>query len=130
MSTDPHVHTVGAGQERSASITLMGEAPPAARPVDQLTGLRGHVDGLAPQIAEGAREGAEAIRQGRPLVDQHEMRTPHDTEPAAHRRRRLEGLRPDLDAEPLRGLDQLVEEMLGIHQGDGTRRARAGEGLA
>ena len=87
------------------------------RPVDQLAGLRGHVDGLAPQIAQGPREGAEAIYQGRSLVDQHEMLTAHDAEPAPHRRRRFEGLRPDLDAEPLRGLDQLVEELPGVHQG-------------
>jgi hypothetical protein len=90
---------------------------PRARPVDELARLRGHVDGLAPQIAQGPREGAEAIHQGRALVDQHKVRPPHDTEPAAHRRRRLEGLRPDLDAEPPRGLDQLVEEVLGVHLG-------------
>ena len=84
-------------------------APP--RPVNEVPGLRGHVDGLAPQIAQGPRKGAEAIYQGRPLVDQHEVRPPHDAEPAAHRRRRLEGLRADLDAETLGGLDQLVEEM-------------------
>jgi ribosomal protein L40E len=63
------------------------------RPVDELAGLRGHVDGLAPQIAQGRRKGAEAIDQGRPLVDQHQVRPPHDSEPAAQRRRRLEGLR-------------------------------------
>jgi hypothetical protein len=57
------------------------------------------------------------VHQGRSLVDQHEVLTAHDAEPATHRRRRLEGFRPDLDAEPLRGLDQLVEELLGVHQG-------------
>ena len=30
-------------------------------PIDELSRLRGHVDGLAPQIAQGPREGAEAI---------------------------------------------------------------------
>jgi len=67
---------------------------------DQLPGLGRHVDGLAPEIAQGPREGAEAIHQGRALVDQHEVRASHDAEPAAHERRRLEGLRPHLDAEP------------------------------
>ncbi|MGH7399636.1 MAG: hypothetical protein ACRELW_19115 [Candidatus Rokuibacteriota bacterium] len=55
--------------------------------------------------------------QGSALIDQHEVRAPHKAEPAAHGSRRLEGLRPDLDAEPLCGLDQLVEELLGVHRG-------------
>jgi hypothetical protein len=58
------------------------------------------------------------------------VRTPHEAKPAAHGRRGLEGLRPDLDAEPPRGLDQLVEEVLGVHGRDGTRPARGGEGAS
>lgn len=100
---------------------------PGTAPVDELPRLRGQVDGLAPQIAQGPREGAEAIHQGRALVNQHEVRSPHDAEPAAHCRGRLEGLRAHLDTEALRGLDQLVEELLGVHGDDGTRRTRRGE---
>jgi hypothetical protein len=96
-------------------------------PVDELSRLRGHVDGLAPQIAQGPREGAEPIHQGRALVDQHEVRPPNDAEPTAHGRGRLEGLGAHLDTEALRGLDQFVEELLGVHGGDDTRRTRRGE---
>jgi hypothetical protein len=96
-------------------------------PVDEVSRLRGHVDGLAPQIAQGPREGAEAIHQRRALVDQHKVRSPNDAEPTAHCRGRLEGLGAHLDTEALRGLDQFVEELLGVHGGNDTRRTRRGE---
>jgi len=69
--------------------------------------------------ARARRERAEAIRQRRALVDQHQALAPHHAEAAPHRRGRLERLRSDLDAEPSRGVEQLVEEALGIHR---TRR--------
>ena len=52
------------------------------------------------------------------------MRFPQDAEPAGQGRGGLEELRPGLDAEPLRGLDELVEELLGVHGGWYPRGAR------
>jgi hypothetical protein len=119
---------IGAMRSREAPRSPRRDrGPPGIPPVDELSRLRGHVDGLAPQIAQGPCEGAEAIHQGRALVDQHEVRSPNDAEPTAHCRGRLEGLGAHLDTEALRGLDQFVEELLGVHGCDGTRRTRRGE---
>ncbi len=83
--------------------------------LDELPGIRGHVDGLALKFDEHPSEGAEAIRRRGALVDQHERLAPYDTQAATHGGRRLEGLHPDCDPEPRCGIEQFVKERLVIH---------------
>ena len=90
-------------------------APVAPDCLDELPGLRGHVDGLALEFDQRPSEGADAIYQGRALVDQHELLSPYDTETSTHGCGRLEGLQPNLDPEPLCGLEKFVKEMLVVH---------------
>jgi hypothetical protein len=83
--------------------------------LDELSGLRCHVDGLALKFDQRSSESAEAIRQWRALVDQHERLAPHDTKAATHGGGRREGLNPHLDPEPLCGKEQFVKEKLVVH---------------
>src|SRR5712692_9699024 len=85
--------------------------------LDEFPGLRGHVDGLALEFDQRPSEGAEAIRQWRAVVDQHERRAPYDTQAATHGGGRLEGLHPDRDPEPRGGVEQFVKERLVVHWG-------------
>ena len=86
--------------------------------VDQLAGLRGHVVGLAAQVAQGPREGTKAIHQGRPLVNQRQVLAAHDAEPAAQGRGRLERLRADLDAEAAAAWTSSSRSCWGSARGD------------
>lgn len=90
-------------------------APVASDCLDELPGLRCHVDGLALEIDQRPSEGADAIWQWRALVDQHELLAPYDTETSTHGCGRLEGLHPNLYPELPCGLEQFVKEMLVVH---------------
>jgi hypothetical protein len=49
------------------------------------------------------------------LVDQHERLASYDTPAATLGGGRFEGLHPDLDPEPLGGVEQFVKERLVVH---------------
>lgn len=107
------IRAVPCGLSCTGSFDVRG--PVASDCLDELPGLRGHVDGLALEFDERPSEGAEAIRQWRALVDQHEGFAPDDTQAATQSGGRLEGFRPNLDPEPGGGVEQFVKERLVVH---------------
>ena len=89
----------------------------APESLDELSGLRCHVDPLVVEFGQRPSEGADAAQEWGALVNQHELLAPDDTEASAHGCGRLEGLDPNFDPEPFGGLEQFVKEIPVVHPG-------------